>query len=82
VPGFMDAKHDALLALMAWVEHGTAPDQIVATKWHNDTLTDSVLRQRPLCPYPKQAKYSGHGDPNVAENWSCRDIYSMTMQYQ
>ncbi|KAK3670568.1 hypothetical protein LTR78_009536 [Recurvomyces mirabilis] len=82
VPGFMDAKHDALLALMAWVEHDTAPDQIVATKWHNDTLTDSVLRQRPLCPYPKQAKYSGHGDPNVAENWSCRDIYSMTMQHQ
>ncbi|KAF1961651.1 feruloyl esterase B precursor, partial [Byssothecium circinans] len=29
VPGFRDEKHDALLALMAWTENGTAPDSIV-----------------------------------------------------
>lgn len=28
VPGFRDAKHDALLALMAWTENGTAPDYV------------------------------------------------------
>ena len=75
VPGFSDARHDVLLSLMAWVENGTAPDQIVATKWHNDTLQDSVLRQRPLCMYPKQAKYIGHGDVNQAKNWKCQAPY-------
>jgi len=75
VPGFADAKHDALLALMAWVENGTAPDQIVATKWVDDKLVDKVLRQRPVCPFPKQARFIGRGDPDVAENWVCRFLY-------
>ncbi|KAK1087502.1 hypothetical protein LTR48_002521 [Friedmanniomyces endolithicus] len=75
VPGFRDAKHDALLALMEWVENGTAPDEIVATKWVDDTLADKVLRQRPLCPFPKQARFVGQGDPDVAENWVCRYSY-------
>ncbi|KAK3111690.1 hypothetical protein LTR53_012801 [Teratosphaeriaceae sp. CCFEE 6253] len=80
VPGFADAKHDALLALMAWVESDTPPEQIVATKWHNDTLTDVVMRQRPLCPYPKQARYTGSGDPDLPENWQCRYLSDMTAQ--
>ncbi|KAK5712338.1 hypothetical protein LTR15_011918 [Elasticomyces elasticus] len=75
VPGFMDAKHDALLALMAWVENGTAPDEIVATKWKNDTLTDEVVRQRPLCPWPKQARYAGSGSADDAAHWACRYLY-------
>lgn len=77
VPGFSDARHDVLLALMAWVENGTAPEQIIATKWHNDTLQDSVLRQRPLCIYPKQAIYTGEGDVNAEENWQCEYLYKM-----
>jgi len=83
VPGFSDAKHDILLALMAWTENGTAPDSIIATKWDNDTLAGSsaVLRQRPLCPYPTQARYSGHGDVNVPENWSCEYLYNLNAQY-
>ncbi|KXS95140.1 hypothetical protein AC578_5115 [Pseudocercospora eumusae] len=71
VPGFSDPDHDALLALMRWTENGTAPEQLVATKWKNDTLQDSVLRQRPLCPYPQHAKYDGQGDVNKAESWKC-----------
>ncbi|TVY75617.1 putative feruloyl esterase B-1, partial [Lachnellula suecica] len=31
VPGFNDARHDAMLALMQWVEQGVAPEEIVAT---------------------------------------------------
>ncbi|KAF2718163.1 putative ferulic acid Esterase/Feruloyl esterase [Polychaeton citri CBS 116435] len=72
VPGFCDAKHDALVALMNWVEHDHAPEAIIATKWHNDTLRDRVFRQRPICPYPQQAKYIGHGDLNEASNWKCQ----------
>lgn len=75
VPGFEDARHDALLALIAWTEEGVAPESIIATKWRNDTLVDEVLRQRPLCPYPKQATYIGEGNPDEASNWRCRDLY-------
>ncbi|EME89222.1 uncharacterized protein MYCFIDRAFT_55662 [Pseudocercospora fijiensis CIRAD86] len=71
VLGFSDPDHDALLALMRWTESGTAPERLVATKWKNDTLQDSVLRQRPVCPYPRQAKYDGWGDVNKAECWKC-----------
>ncbi|THZ04317.1 putative ferulic acid Esterase/Feruloyl esterase [Aureobasidium pullulans] len=71
VPGFRDAKHDVLLAMMAWVENGTAPAEIIATKWVNDTLQDKVMRQRPLCMWPKKQKWSGQGDVNAAETWSC-----------
>jgi feruloyl esterase len=72
VPGFRDKEHDILLAMMAWVERGVAPADITATKYVNDTKHDEVLRQRILCMYPEQAKYTGSGDPNVAENWKCR----------
>jgi feruloyl esterase len=74
VPGFQDAAHDALLALMAWTENDTAPASIIATAWGgaggNDTT--EVVRQRPLCPYPQQARYLGNGSVNAASSWECR----------
>lgn len=79
VPGFSDAKHDALLALMAWTENGTAPDQIIATKWVNDYIQDEVMRQRPLCVYPRQAMFVG-SDVNAAESWECERLYGMKEQ--
>ncbi|KAK4495008.1 hypothetical protein PRZ48_013335 [Zasmidium cellare] len=71
VPGFGDPEHDILLALMRWTEEGRAPEHIVATKWGNDALLDEVMRQRPLCPYPERARYSGDGDPDSATSWKC-----------
>ncbi|MCJ1414123.1 hypothetical protein MMC32_000448 [Xylographa parallela] len=70
VPGFADARHDALLALMAWVEQGVAPEAIVATKFGNDTVADGVLRQRLLCPYPSTPVYGG-GDVDSAASFRC-----------
>lgn len=71
-PGFADPEHDALLALMRWVEDGVAPEQIVATTWRNTTDASSgVLRQRPLCPWPQRQLYDGVGDVNNATSWSC-----------
>jgi feruloyl esterase len=62
VPGYEDAPHDVVLAIMDWVENGKAPSQIIATKFKNDTDTSQgVLRQRPLCPYPQIARYKGGG---------------------
>ncbi|CAK7227454.1 hypothetical protein SCUCBS95973_006549 [Sporothrix curviconia] len=72
VPGFADTRHDALLALMEWTEHGRAPDAIIATTWNTPTNPLSgVLRQRPLCPYPQTAKWMRHLDINKASSWYC-----------
>ncbi|KAI0005835.1 Tannase/feruloyl esterase [Xylariaceae sp. FL0662B] len=72
VPGYNDAEHDALLALMDWVERDVPVDQIVATTWRDPVNTQSgVLRQRPLCPYPQMAKWDGEGDVNDAGSWNC-----------
>jgi feruloyl esterase len=67
LPAFRDADHDVVLALARWVEQGVAAEAIVAT-----TLkVGAVVRQRPVCVYPKQARYSGSGDINVAANFTC-----------
>lgn len=72
VPGFADARHDILLALMAWVEDGAALDSVVATAWATPLdAASGVLRQRPLCAYPQTARWTGNGDTNNASNWRC-----------
>lgn len=74
VPGFEDAEHDALLALMAWTENGTAPERIIGTKFVNETdIGQGVLRQRPLCMFPRVARYVGEGNPDEAGSWKCED---------
>ena len=70
VPGFSDARHDALLALMAWVEEGEAPEEIVATKFANDRVAGGVVRQRPLCPYPGRAVFV-NGSVDEAGSFVC-----------
>jgi feruloyl esterase len=61
---------DALTPLVKWVEAGVAPETIVATKFVNDTppLVDMT---RPLCVYPKVAKFSGSGSTSIAANFTC-----------
>lgn len=70
VPGFRDSEHDAVLALMKWVEEDVAPQWLVATKYVNDTVDLGVRRQRKICPYPGKAKFTG-GDADSAESWTC-----------
>ncbi|KAM0310124.1 hypothetical protein ACHAO8_008361 [Botrytis cinerea] len=70
VPGFEDSKHDALMALMEWVENGRTVETIVATTWINATdSTSDVLRQRPLCPYPARASLKNSDIMNSADAW-------------
>jgi feruloyl esterase len=58
---------DKAAALDAWVTTGKAPDRIVASH-----LTDGkVDRTRPLCPFPKVAKWNGSGSTDEAMNFSC-----------
>ena len=63
---------DMLGALEHWVEQGAAPERIVATKFRGDDPRQGVLRTRPLCPYPRIAKYRGAGSTDDARNFSCR----------
>jgi hypothetical protein len=74
-------QFDMLSALVAWVEQGEEPDQVIATArgagnaggenaevpagWAAD-------RSRPLCPYPLVARYSGSGDVESAASFSCQ----------
>ena len=59
---------DELAALEQWVEHGKAPDLIVASH----SRDGKVDRTRPLCPYPQVATYKGSGSIDEASNFVCR----------
>jgi hypothetical protein len=72
-PPVVDTAHDAMVALQAWVEGGTPPDSLVATKYSQDLVGGTVVAQRPVCAYPLFPKYRGSGDPNVASSFSCVD---------
>ena len=61
-----DADHDLLTALTGWVERGTRPRQVVASRLESG----HVVRQRPLCPYPQVATFQG-GDPAQASSFRC-----------
>ena len=53
-------------AVVNWVENGTAPDRILASK----SITGGT-QTRPLCPYPAVAKYTGSGSTDDANNFVC-----------
>ena len=73
-------QFDGLGAIVNWVEHGEAPDEIVAAArgegnpgganpevpadWADD-------RTRLLCPYPEVARYVD-GDPENASSFACK----------
>ena len=59
-------EFDMLTAIQDWVENAHPPDRIVARGKSFPGLT------RPLCPYPKIARFSG-GDPRSQANFRCMD---------
>ena len=69
--GQNDADHNIFRAMQRWVESGTAPAKVVATKYVDGDAKKGVAFQRPLCPYPQVAMYKGSGDMNDAANFSC-----------
>jgi feruloyl esterase len=61
-----NATWDSLTALEQWAEGGVAPA--------NQVTVDTVGvpgRSRPLCDYPKWARYNGTGDVNAAASFTC-----------
>jgi Tannase and feruloyl esterase len=74
-------QFDMVTAIVNWVEKNQAPDTISANARGagnaggiNADLPAawSPARSRPLCPYPKVARYKGAGDVEVAANFSCQ----------
>ena len=66
-----DPNRDLLTALEAWVETDVAPDNLIATKFVDNRVTNDVEMTRPLCAYPKVLKYNGTGNPNVEDSFTC-----------
>ena len=62
-------RFDAMTTLINWVENGTAPDSIPAARVEGD----QVKRTRPLCPYPRVARYKGSGSVDDAASFVCSD---------
>jgi Tannase and feruloyl esterase len=56
---------DVLTPVMAWVETGTIPDEVIASKVANNITT----RTRPVFPYPTVARYVGPGSFDDATNF-------------
>lgn len=55
-------RADYVSSLEQWVEQGKAPDRIFASREN---------RTRPLCPYPRVARYTGTGSTDDAANFTC-----------
>lgn len=67
---------DPLGAIDGWRQGGAAPERIVATKYDNDLfayigLPAKAGRTRPLCPFPKVARWDGKGSTDDAESFTC-----------
>jgi len=63
-----DAQHDVFTALEQWVETGTGPGTLTASKAGDEGK--GVVATRPVCVYPAVARYVG-GDVKVAGSFVC-----------
>ena len=68
----IDPQHDMLSALVQWVEKGSVPEYIIASH----VADNRVDRTRPLCPYPKIARWNGRGSGDDASNFTCMETAS------
>jgi feruloyl esterase len=58
------SNFDMVAEIEKWVERGTAPGSVNASRTSPD-------RTRPLCPWPLVAAYKGSGNTDDAANFSC-----------
>ncbi|MEU5259776.1 tannase/feruloyl esterase family alpha/beta hydrolase [Amycolatopsis sp. NPDC021455] len=62
---------DPLAAVVAWVEHGRAPQTVPASL----TTPAGTEVTRKLCPYPQVARYNRTGNPDDADSFTCARTY-------
>jgi feruloyl esterase len=63
-----DASHDMVRALEQWVNAGEAPSLFIAAHINEKK---EITATRPICRYPLEARYLGHGDAKEAANFVC-----------
>jgi tannase/feruloyl esterase len=80
-PAGAEPHSNLVAALEAWVENGTAPQDIIAAKYDLNPLKAVVapdpaklVRTRPLCPYPQVARWTGQGSTDQAQNFRCVEL--------
>ncbi|KAF5343607.1 hypothetical protein D9758_015433 [Tetrapyrgos nigripes] len=56
---FMDPEKNILMAIVRWVEEGTAPETIEGMKFVNDTNSLGVEFLRKYCKFPLRNTYDG-----------------------
>ena len=59
-------KFDTLAVIDSWATTGAAPERIVASRPEG-----TPPLSRPLCPFPKVARYKGQGDTKDAASFTC-----------
>ncbi|HEY0932314.1 MAG TPA: tannase/feruloyl esterase family alpha/beta hydrolase [Trebonia sp.] len=67
------APANPLAAVVKWVERGQAPQSVPAAL--TDSATGVVTLSRPLCAYPRVARYDGHGSTDLAQDFACAPAY-------
>ena len=67
----MAPERNLLVALDQWVSKGVVPQEMIATKFVNDDPKQGIARTRPVCPYPKVAKWDGKGSIDEYKSFAC-----------
>jgi feruloyl esterase len=66
---------ETLTALDNWVEHGIAPDSILATHFALNNPANGADRRMPLCAFPEEAQFSAASGATpintTGTGWSC-----------
>ncbi|WP_231114487.1 tannase/feruloyl esterase family alpha/beta hydrolase [Lentzea aerocolonigenes] len=66
---------DPFRELVSWVEHGVAPEKVIASGRDAD---GTVVRTRPVFPYPLRALYDGSGSVDDAANFVAAPGYGFS----
>ena len=64
-----DAEHDTLTALELWVEQGVKPQRFIGSRI--DAKDSKVDLTRPICAFPRTARWDGRGDVANAASFAC-----------
>lgn len=68
----VDPDGNVLMAMVRWVEEGTAPVTLTGVAYVNETKeSGQVAFTRRHCKYPLRNVYSGEGDPTSPDTWNC-----------
>ena len=72
IPTAKGPKFGVFDSLENWVEKGSPEEGVVATKFATGKAGGmETVFTRPLCAWPKVARYSGSGDATDAANFAC-----------